>query len=180
MELMTVVAIVGVLSAMAVPTFTSYVYKSRTTEAIEFLNVIRLREEAYRSEFGTYCPTVEASKAPDVIGSLDAIGNFVPNPSKSRYDPMYFNPASTNPEWRQLGAAPSGPVRFGYAVVAGDPSTIPKNMGFEAKRDFWWVARGVADLDVDGIYVQFETYSASKNIFVGKWPDGTPIDSGYE
>src|SRR5438874_1783248 len=56
-ELMIVVVIIGVLSAIAIPTFSSYVYKSRTSEATEFLGVIKLREESYRSEYGAYCPT---------------------------------------------------------------------------------------------------------------------------
>ena len=180
MELMTVVAIVGVLSAMAIPTFSDYLYKSRTTEATEFLGVIRLREEAYRSEFGAYCPTLTTSQLPTELGSLDSPDNLVPNPKTTGRETVFFTPPSGNTEWRQLGASPSGPVRFGYGVVAGDPSTIPKNLGFEARRDFWWVARAVADLDEDGEYVMFETYSANKGIFIGTYPDAKPISKGWE
>jgi len=81
MELMTVVVIVGVLSAMAIPTFSDYIYKSRATEATEFLGVMRLREEAYRAEFGAYCPTLPPEKFPTAVGSLDTKGNLVPDPS---------------------------------------------------------------------------------------------------
>src|SRR3982751_5824715 len=79
MELMTVVVIVGILSAMAIPTFSDYVYKSRATEATEFLGVIRLREEAYRAEFGGCCATVTTS--PTVVTSLDTKANLNPDPS---------------------------------------------------------------------------------------------------
>jgi prepilin-type N-terminal cleavage/methylation domain-containing protein len=178
MELMTVVAIVGVLSAMAVPTFSNYVYKSRTTEATEFLGVIRLREEAYRSEFGAYCPTVPADKQPHQLGSLDTKGNLVPDPSTTGRETVFFTATA---EWRQLGASPSGPVRFGYGVVAGTPAQIPAGMGFEARQDFWWVARAVGDLDADGTFVMFETYSASKGIFIGDYSTSPkPISKGWE
>jgi prepilin-type N-terminal cleavage/methylation domain-containing protein len=177
MELMTVVVIVGVLSAMAIPTFSDYIYKSRATEATEFLGVIRLREESYRSEFGAYCPTLPAEKSPTSLASLDSKGNLVPDPSTTGRNTTIW--ASTA-EWRQLGASPSGPVRFGYGVVAGDPSNMPAGLGFQARPDFWWVARAVGDLDGDGTYVMFETYSASKGVYIADYTAGTAIAKGWE
>jgi prepilin-type N-terminal cleavage/methylation domain-containing protein len=177
MELMTVVVIVGVLSAMAVPTFSDYLYKSRAVEATEFLGVIRLREEAYRAEFGAYCPTLPTASGPDDIDSLEDEGNFIPRPSTTGRNSTTF-PGSA--EWRQLGASPSGPVRFGYGVVAGVPANVPTELGFGARPDFWWVARAVGDLDGDGTYVMFETYSASKGIFIGDFATGEQLAKGWE
>jgi type II secretory pathway pseudopilin PulG len=180
MELMTVVVIVGVLSAMAIPTFSDYIYKSRATEATEFLGVIRLREESYRSEFGAYCPTLPPEKFPTQLTALDTKSNLVPDPSTTGRNTTFW---TSTPQWRQLGAAPSGPVRFGYGVVAGDPSTIaglPTSLGFQTRPDFWWIARAVGDLDGDGTYVMFETYSASKGIFIGSYPDGAVNPKGWE
>ncbi len=180
MELMTVVVIVGVLSAMAIPTFSDYVYKSRATEATEFLGVIRLREESYRSEFGAYCPTLPAASFPSQLTSLDTKSNLTPDPSTTGRDTTFW---TSTAEWRQLGAAPSGPVRFGYGVVAGDPSTIsnlPTTLGFQTRPDFWWVARAVGDLDGDGTYVMFETYSGSKGIFIGSYPGAVVNAKGWE
>jgi prepilin-type N-terminal cleavage/methylation domain-containing protein len=177
MELMTVVVIVGVLSAMAIPTFSDYVYKSRATEATEFLGVIRLREEAYRSEFGAYCPTLPSDQQPNKLTSLDTKSNLIPDPSTTRRENTFFLGSK---EWRQLGASPSGPVRFGYGVVAGDPSDAPSGLGFETRLDFWWVARAVGDLDADGTYVMFETYSGNKNIFIGDYSNAKPIEKGWE
>jgi prepilin-type N-terminal cleavage/methylation domain-containing protein len=176
MELMTVVVIVGVLSALAVPTFSNYIYKSRTTEATEFLGVIRLREEAYRAEFGGYCPTLSTS--PNVVTSLDTKANLVPDPSTTGRNTKVFAPTA---QWQQLGARPSGPVRFGYGVVAGTPADLPTGLGFEARPDFWFVARAMGNLDGDSDYVIFETYSASKGIYIGddKTPSA-PIAKGWE
>jgi prepilin-type N-terminal cleavage/methylation domain-containing protein len=167
MELMTVVVIVGVLSAMAIPTFSDYLYKSRATEATEFLGVIRLREEAYRAEFGAYCPTIPVASGPTTVTTLDTLSNLNPNPSTTRKESVFWTPT---PTWQQLGASPSGAVRFGYGVVAGDPSNMPTGLGFQARPDFWWVGRAVGDLDGDNTYGMFETYSASKGIYIGDYP----------
>lgn len=165
-ELMTVVIIVGVLSAVAIPTFSSYIYKSRTSEATEFLGVIRLREEAYRSEFGVYCPTLAASAAPSSYSSLATNSNLVPDPSTTQRDAKPF--VATTP-WLQLGARPSGPVRFGYGVIAGTPTEAAAltNLGWtDATADYFFVARAVGDLNGDGNYCTFEIYSASKNVWI--------------
>jgi prepilin-type N-terminal cleavage/methylation domain-containing protein len=178
MELMSVVVIVGVLSAMAIPTFSDYIYKSRATEATEFLGVIRLREESYRSEFGAYCPTLTTAQLPTTLSSLDTKSNLVPDPSTTRKNSVFWTATDT---WRQLGATPSGAVRFGYGVAAGNPSNMPTGLGFETRPDFWWVGRAVGDLDGDGTYVMFETYSANKGIYIGTYPPpSVAIAKGWE
>jgi prepilin-type N-terminal cleavage/methylation domain-containing protein len=66
MELMIVVVITSVLAAIAIPTFSGYIQKSRTAEAVDFLGVIKLRQESYRSEFGQYfrCTTADPAAIP--------------------------------------------------------------------------------------------------------------------
>jgi len=56
-ELMIVVVIIGVLAAVAIPSFQSYMYRSRMSEATTFLGEIKQRQEAYRAEFGLYAGT---------------------------------------------------------------------------------------------------------------------------
>lgn len=176
MELMTVVVIVGVLSAVAIPTFSNYIYKARASEATEFLGVIRLREESYRSEFGVYCPTLATNG--NAVTGLDTHSNLVPDPSTTRRDPKPFTPTAA---WNQLGARPTDAVRFGYGVAAGLPSeAVAQGIGFDAATaDFWFVARAVGDLDADGIYCTFEIYSASKNVWVGD-KDKNALLKGWE
>ena len=51
-ELLIGVVIVGILAALAVPTFKGYVYRSRVSEAVTVLNEIKARQETYRSRYG--------------------------------------------------------------------------------------------------------------------------------
>jgi prepilin-type N-terminal cleavage/methylation domain-containing protein len=176
LELMTVVTIVGVLSAVAIPTFSDYVYKARTAEATEFLGVIRLREESYRAEFGVYCASLASAASPAIVSSLDDHTNLVPNPDTTKKNAKPFVATS---QWNQLGARPTGPVRFGYGVAAGSPSEVPTALGWTtANADFWFVGRAVGDLDADGEFITFEMYSATKGIWIGE--GDKPIAKGWE
>lgn len=53
-ELMIVVAIIGILAAIAVPIYTHYVYRSKQVEAKILLMTIKTEQEQYRAEFQTY------------------------------------------------------------------------------------------------------------------------------
>ncbi|HJL18886.1 MAG TPA: prepilin-type N-terminal cleavage/methylation domain-containing protein [Sandaracinaceae bacterium LLY-WYZ-13_1] len=170
LELMIVVVLIGVLSAIAIPSFQSYLYRSRTAEAVTFLGEIRQRQESYRAEFGQYCSVSGAPGAsPDsgawAPGSLPASGTSVGWPGA---------PGA----WSQLGAVPDGPVRFQYRTTAGPPGTTPGITGYDGS-DFWFVAQARADLDGDGEVMIIEAYSASNHLY---FADGAmaPLSSGYE
>jgi type IV pilus assembly protein PilA len=55
-ELMIVVAIIGILAAIAIPNFVRFQLKAKTSEGKVNLAAIRTAEEAYFSEFGSYVP----------------------------------------------------------------------------------------------------------------------------
>ncbi len=163
-ELMVVIVIVGVLAAIAVPAFGSYVYKSRASEATSFLGQIRQRQESYRSEFGQYaCAPV--APCPQLTFTA-----FTPAalPPKGQVQSWV-----STVEWDQLGARPDGPVRFQYATIAGPPGTTPAGVPGYDGSDFWFVAQARGDLDDDGTVVTFEAYSASTQVYVSE-------DKGWE
>jgi type IV pilus assembly protein PilA len=64
-ELMIVVAIIGILAAIAIPNFLRFQLKSKTSEAKVNLAAIRTAEESYLAEFGSY---VVAAASPAVNG----------------------------------------------------------------------------------------------------------------
>jgi prepilin-type N-terminal cleavage/methylation domain-containing protein len=81
-ELMIVVAIIGILAAIAIPNVVSYFKKAKTAEAKQFLSTMRTLEEAYRAENDTYS------------SSLTAIGWTAPDNAKY-YDTYSITSATT-------------------------------------------------------------------------------------
>ncbi len=53
-ELMIVVAIIGILAAIAIPNFLNYQCKAKQSEAKSHLGTIRSMQEAYFAEYDTY------------------------------------------------------------------------------------------------------------------------------
>ncbi len=101
-ELMIVVAIIGILAAIAIPNFIRFQLKAKTSEGKVNIAAIRTAEEAYFSEFGTY---VTAAVSPVNYGGttktvfVDAGG------------------------FGNIGWAPEGQVFFNYEVVTSTNGT---------------------------------------------------------
>lgn len=82
-ELMIVVAIIGILAAVAIPQFANYQRKSKTSEAKINLAAIATSEEAYNAEFDDYMACTANPAAPatpqkrpwvDDVAGWDEIG----------------------------------------------------------------------------------------------------------
>ena len=100
-ELMIVVAIIGILAAIAIPNFVRFQLKAKTTEGKVNLAGIRTAEEAYFSEFGSY---VAAAASPASNGGTAKV-NFVD----------IGTVAAGN--FGIIGWAPEGQVFFNYEVA---------------------------------------------------------------
>ena len=180
MELMIVVVITGVLAAIAIPTFITYVQKARTSEATQFLGVIKLKQEARRAEFGGYLRC-----AGTALTAFDTAANYVPaDPTTMKGGVSILFPA-TDACFSVLGAKPDGAVRFAYAVIGGTPSDlgasgVPAALGLgTADYDHYFVAHAVTDLDGDNTRVIFEISNFTRSIFVMD-KDGNALAAGWE
>lgn len=108
-ELMAVVAIVGVLSAIAIVGYKRYVDAAKVGEAVHVSQSIRGAQEAFRSETMTY---------------LDV--STVYHPRNTGFDSAKVDWNRTSDDlgkWKTLGVQTDGPVRFGYKCNAGAAGT---------------------------------------------------------
>lgn len=165
-ELMIVVAILGILAAVATVSFRRYALKAKTSEAYGMLGTIRMRQESYRAEFSTYCD-IESGN-----GSGAALSAFHPMALNARFGSNWYTSLPTR--WSQLGVRPSGQtVVFQYAVSASAPGTMgaaATALGY-TDDDATWVAQARGDLDDDNTLSTFEATSFTSGVFVT--PDDT-------
>lgn len=75
-ELVVVIAIVGILATIAIPAFTEQVRKSRRSEAISTLGDLQMRQERWRSNHTTY------GTLPEITGTTALLFNG----AQSHYD----------------------------------------------------------------------------------------------
>jgi type IV pilus assembly protein PilA len=98
-ELMIVVAIIGILAAIAIPNFLRFQLKAKSSEGKTNLAAIRTAEESYFAEYGVYVSS-EASPATILRNKKTTYSNV---------DPGYG--------FDQLGWSPEGQVYFNYSVA---------------------------------------------------------------
>jgi type IV pilus assembly protein PilA len=103
-ELMIVVAIIGILAAIAIPNFIRFQLKSKSSEGKVNLAAIRTAEEGYMAEYGTY---VAADVSPPA-GTLNLL---------SATKATFANGSGAGLGFDQLGWSPEGKVYFQYGVV---------------------------------------------------------------
>ncbi len=118
-ELLIVVAIVGILSTIAIPNFYGMQKRAKTTEAKSNLGAVWELQEAYRIEFSTYIkPSSELS--PGVYDGTNG--------------------------WSEIGFYPQGSTRYEYEIVsANQVSFVARakgNIDYDSDQDVWMIDEG--------------------------------------
>ena len=112
-ELMIVVAIIGILAAIAIPNFLRFQLKSKSSEGKVNIAAIRTAEESYLAEFGSY---VDGTASPTMAD---------PGAQKVTW--------ADNGGFGTLGWSPEGRVFFQYEVNAsGSAYTITAQADIDA------------------------------------------------
>jgi len=109
-ELLIVLAVLGILSAIAIPTYTGVIKRSARSEAKANLQNLRLLEEQYFAENGEYAPDVDASSTSSTRLRFDADYNSSPlkNPADGK------NIIVQLPGFKPGGVLPDGTYELNY------------------------------------------------------------------
>jgi prepilin-type N-terminal cleavage/methylation domain-containing protein len=171
-ELLIVVVIVGVLAAVAGPTFFRQRARALAVEAPEVLTQVMHAQEAYRAEFNMFADVSNdlSLASPTTEGSTGNFGTHWPALGAAAGAPgaqaNFY--ASLPVAWNQLGVRPRQFVRFAYQTIAGNPGVAPIATTSSAAayaalptaaRGQWYLAAAWGDLDRDGAYSRFEVSS---------------------
>ena len=138
-ELAIVVAIVGVLAVIAVVGYRKITLSAKVTEAQTMISAIRIAQEDFKVERGTYA---DLSAAP-----------WCPADGLAQVKTDWNTPACT--AWQALPVHVDGPVRFGYKTSAGLGGTAPTTSPWVTMPTTttgpWYVVQAQADLNGDGV-----------------------------
>lgn len=121
-ELMIVVAIIGILAAIAIPNFIGMQKRAKTSEVKSSLGEMRTLEEAYRAENETYVGVPPMAQIP--------AGLHTDNDADA--DNM-----------AEIGFHPKGLTRYAYTLTAADSSSFTAqgsgNIDTDAGVDTWTI-----------------------------------------
>jgi type IV pilus assembly protein PilE len=176
-EVMTVVAMVGILALLAIVSYSRWVRTSYMAEAQDMVQNIRTAEANFRSETGYYLP---------VSNSLD-INYTYPSTKPGSFKSAWGSACSlavcnTATSWTQLAVEPKGPVAFGYAVVVDNTGATNPNGYLAAWSgqmatpvDYsglmgqpWYVVEAVGDINGNGVYTRLLGNSVSSSVIIDR------------
>jgi type IV pilus assembly protein PilA len=140
-ELMIVVAIIGILAAIAIPNFLQFRLKAKTSEAKSNLGAIRSTEVAYFAEWNFY--VTGAGPNPRAVTDLDG--------AKAAWN--------TNTTFSRVGFAPEGQIYYSYTIEPTATVYQTQSVGFSS------VAYG--DLDDDGTVASYEINTSGGELAKG-------------
>lgn len=134
-ELMIVVAIIGILAAIAIPNFLRFQLKAKTSEGKTNIAAIRTAEQSYYSEFGVF---VSAAASPNVAPGAMKLA--------------FVNQWGMGLGFDQLGWEPEGTVFFNYSVAtdtAGYTISAEADIDADGTRQYWGYKKaGIGGADV--------------------------------
>ena len=138
-ELMIVVAIIGILAAIAIPNFLRYQLKSKTAEAKTNIGAIKTSEEAWKAENDFYANCAANPLAVTATGAKQA----------------WVVMAAGN-GWPEIGYQPASNVYYQYQVQSGGTVSTAAIGAIAAGAAGTDMAIGaVSDLDNDGTNGEF-------------------------
>lgn len=154
MELMIVVVIIGILASIAIPAFTEYMQRARSSEAMDSLKGMFTGAAAYygREQWRSRAVDVAAasSSATNHCTVVAATTSAAPDSTKSVID--WEGEAAS---FRHIGFTTRDPVYFQYEIAGGDG--LCSHLGGEHLYSF----RAYGNLDGDSVTSLYELSAGS-------------------
>ena len=168
-ELAVVVTIIGILAVLAVAGFTRMIKASHISEATEMVNAIKLAQEQYHAEAGSYA---------NVSNSLNP-GDLYPAATPGRFKTAWGGLCATCADtsaWKRLPVHSDGPLLYGYATVSGAqgaalPAVPVAGMTFPAANTLtsdWFVVVARGDQDGNSVFASVVGVSWQRDLFIDK------------
>ena len=137
-ELMIVVAIIGILAAIAIPNFVEMQYRAKRAEIPSNVKAIKETEMAYDAEYNSFVtaaahPSTTANKVPRDWGN-------------------------GNTDFQKLGWPPDGKVRGTYSVATTAAGSSTPGGNFTVK--------GSCDVDADGTSAVYTATKSINTVFL--------------
>jgi prepilin-type N-terminal cleavage/methylation domain-containing protein len=167
-ELMIVVVVIAILSALGVYGVRKYILASKTSEATEMLGAIRAAQEAYKADTFVYRATVgDPPNEKELTGSANSYPGFYPRSAPLRRAKATWEGgnATIKARWDELGVSTTSPVNYIYGCAVGGANDVPaspqavliydattnihgfRNYPSAAVGRPWFLCKAVADLD---------------------------------
>ncbi len=164
---MVTVAIIGVLATIAVVSYQRLIASSHTSEATQMINSIKVAQEAYHAEVGTYL---------SISGNLSSDwcpAHAAGTPTKVNWDPTCGT--GTNKPWSTLPVNSNGPVLFGYATMSGlAGATMPMPTGMlstpvpPTTTSDWYVVAAQGDMNGNGVNCTVVSTSLARDVYIDR------------
>jgi len=163
-ELMIVVAIIGILAAVAIPAFMKYIKKSKTSEAREFVKKIYDGARSYymdpdykgqsigNSLIAPMFPEPSETVAPDMGSCCSTGGKCAPNKELWETD-----------TWTALQFSVDDPHYYSYQYNVTGNATSGESAPIDGTNNY--TAWAFGDLDCDGEYSTFSMYGEVNSIY---------------
>ena len=180
MELLIVVAMIGVLSALAIVGYRKYINSSHSGEAKAIITAIRAGEESYRAETLLYLGCSGCNGAPCVQGAGNLTSRYprtlAMGPADHDQKWNWVQPLNAEyPCWKMLNVTADGPVRYTYSVVSGAPGQVPPNIPSwngtqptwpNPTQESWYVVQALGNIDGDSVPSNFAASSFTGEVAV--------------
>jgi type II secretory pathway pseudopilin PulG len=160
-ELLAVVAMIGILSTLAIVGYRKYLGAAKSGDAKAILSAVRIAQDNYRAETLSY------------LNCSDKLQDYYPA-SPNGVKRHWINKAHKDyaGRWGILNVQVDSPTTFGFALVAGVPGDVPPQPDTTSKPTWptttepWYVVQAAGDSDADTVKSYFVSSSFSGEIYV--------------